>query len=240
VCGRFVSTAGLADLVATYEVDEVRTEPLAQRFNVAPTQPIYAVASRRGRDGETRPQRQLGSFRWGLIPSWAKDVRVGARMINARAEGIATKPAFRAALVRRRCVIPADAFYEWQVQPPAADGTKRGRLPFAIRRADLRPLSFAGLWEVWRDPSEAEGAPLRSATIVTTSANDTLAGIHDRMPVVLADEGVATWLDPTVDDVGVLTGLLVPAPDEGWEHYPIGTRVNAVANEGPELLTPLV
>ncbi len=246
MCGRYVSTSSLSELADEYDVDEVRGDDLGARYNVAPTQPIYAVATRRPRrpeketaEGGKGPARLLGTFRWGLIPSWAKEASIGSKLINARAEGIATKPAFRSALLRRRCIILADAFYEWQVQAPGPDGKKKGRLPYVVRRQDRRPLSFAGLWEVWRDPSNAEAAPLRTATIITTSANRSLEAIHPRMPVVLPTEAVERWLDPALDDVADLQPLLVPAPEEWWESYAVGSRVNAVANEGPDLVEPL-
>jgi putative SOS response-associated peptidase YedK len=247
MCGRYVSTASLTELAEAYGVDEIRTESLGARYNVAPSQPVYAVVARRPPPGEGSAggvgplpaTRRLGALRWGLVPSWAKDRSIGNKLINARSEGIAAKPAFRSALLRRRCIIPADSFYEWQVQPAGPGGTKRGRRPYVICRRDRRPLSFAGLWEVWRDPAEPEAEPLRTATIVTTAANDVLAGIHSRMPVVLAEAGVATWLDPDVEDPEVLTGLLVPAPNDWWETWAVGTRVNAVANEGPELIEAL-
>jgi putative SOS response-associated peptidase YedK len=242
MCGRYVSTASLAELAEEYGVAEVRTEALADRYNVAPSQPVYAVVTRRvpdGDDGGKVPVRTLGTFRWGLVPSWAKDRSIANKMINARAEGIAAKPAFRSALVRRRCVLPAASFYEWQARPAGPDGRRRGRLPWAVRRRDGRPLSFAGLWEVWRDPADPDAEPLRTTTIVTTAANAALSDIHARMPVVLPADRLDTWLDPAVTDPDVLTALLVPAPDDWWESWPVGTRVNAVANEGPDLLQPL-
>ena len=171
----------------------------------------------------------------GLVPSWAKDRSVGSKMINARCEGIVTRPAFRSALLRRRCIIPADSFYEWQV----CGGPARPRQPYVIRRRDRRVLSFAGLWEVWRDPAAPDGPLLRTAAIVTTAANDALAPIHSRMPVVLPDAAVDAWLDPRLVDPDVLTAMLVPAPDDWWAAEAVGTRVNAVTNEGPELIEPL-
>jgi putative SOS response-associated peptidase YedK len=240
MCGRYVSTSSLEELAEAYIVDEVKAEPLPERYNVAPTQPVYAVATRRPHTDGEAARRQLGVFRWGLVPSWAKDLSVGSKMINARAESIATKPAFRRALVRRRCVIPADAFWEWQAQPPPAGGGKpRSRLPHVIRHRDRSLLSLAGIWEVWRDPADPDADPVRSAAIVTTTANAALGDIHQRMPVVLGPDAVGTWLDPAVEDVERLQALLVPAPDDGWEVYPVSSRVNAVTNEGPELLEPL-
>jgi len=235
MCGRFTSTSTLEQLAATYEVDEVRSEPLPTRYNVAPSQQIYAVAVRRAGEGE-RPSRQLGQFKWGLVPSWAKDPSIGNRLINARREGLATKPAYRSALSRRRCIIPADAFYEWQQQ-----GTGRSKLPFAIKRRDGRPMALAGLWEVWRHPEHRDDRsvePLRTCVIVTTEANSLLAAIHDRMPVVLAEEDWGRWLDPDTP-LPEVEALLVPAPSDLFDAHPVSSLVNKVANEGPELLTPL-
>jgi putative SOS response-associated peptidase YedK len=170
----------------------------------------------------------------GLVPSWAKDPSIGNRMINARAEGIATKNSYKRALTRRRCIIPADAFYEWQVRE-GADGKKRHKVPYVIRHRDGSPLAFAGLWEVWRD---AEDEVLRTCVIITTEPNKLLAPIHDRMPVVLPPKAWDAWLDPANDDVKALQKLLVPAPAKDFEAYEITTRVNNVRNEGPELIRP--
>ncbi|MDA8286368.1 MAG: SOS response-associated peptidase [Actinomycetota bacterium] len=226
MCGRYVSASTIDELVERYAVDSVVVdEPLPPRWNVAPTDPVYVVAA--GRSGE----RRLGTMRWGLVPSWARDRSGAARMINARAETVAVKPAFRRALTRRRCVLPADSFWEWRV-------AGRGRQPYAIHRRG-GPLAFAGLWDAWRDPAQPANPPVRTAAIVTTSANDSLRHIHERMPVVLDAAAASTWLDPRVEDPGALLPLLLPAPDDGWESWPVGPRVNAVANDGPELLEPL-
>jgi putative SOS response-associated peptidase YedK len=238
MCGRYTSTSSLADLAQVFEVDEVRTEPLPARYNVAPSLDVYAIAVRGRADPEKGPRRALGTFRWGLVPSWAKEPSAGNRMINARAEGIATKPAFRAALARRRCLIPADAFYEWQPRTNP-DGRPAGKLPYAVRRRDGQPMALAGLWEIWR-PAEAQAdtEPLRTCTIVTTAANELMAPIHHRMPVVLAPDDWATWLSPD-SDLAAVEGLLRPAPSEWFEVYPVGSLVNNVRNDGPELLDPL-
>jgi len=230
MCGRFTSTSTMQDLAAIFDVDEVRTEPLPDRYNVAPTLDVYAVASREG-------HRALGTFRWGLVPSWAKDASVGNKMINARAETIETKPAYRVALARRRCLIPADAFYEWQKRS-GADGSPKGKLPYAIHRRDGSPMAFAGLWEVWRDQTDPHSEPLKTCVIVTTAANELMAPIHDRMPVVLAAEAWRRWLDPATD-AGEAQALLVPPPSEWFEAFPVSTRVNNVRNDGPDLLVPL-
>jgi putative SOS response-associated peptidase YedK len=234
MCGRYTSTSTVEDLVRVFEVEEVRTEPLPDRYNVAPTLDVYAVAIR---NREKSPHRALGRFRWGLVPSWAKDRSIGSRMINARAESIDIKPAFRSALIRRRCIIPADSFYEWQ-RRTASDGRPAGKLPYAIRRADGQPMAFAGLWEVWRDPDDPDGEPLRTCAIVTTEANDLMAPLHDRMPVVLDPADWSAWLDRRTG-LDTVKGLLVAAPSELFDVFPVSTLVNNVANDGPELLEPL-
>jgi putative SOS response-associated peptidase YedK len=242
MCGRYTSTSSIEELAKVFEVEEVRAEPLPPRYNVAPTLQVYAVAVRHRwaaphEDQDDAAHRALGTFRWGLVPSWAKDVSVGNRMINARAESLASKPAYRAALARRRCLIPADAFYEWQ-RRTKADGRPAGKLPYAVRRRDGEPMALAGLWEVWRTPDDPDAQPLQSCVIVTTAANDLMAPIHDRMPVVLAPEDWDTWLDPETDPARAQR-LLVPAPSEWFEAYPVSTRVNNVANDAPDLLDPL-
>jgi putative SOS response-associated peptidase YedK len=235
MCGRYTSTSTVAELASVFEVDDIRADAIEPRYNVAPTLPVYAVAiSKRGDKG---PHRALGTFRWGLVPSWAKDPSVGSRMINARAETIAEKPAYRSAIERRRCLIPADAFYEWQSQP-------KGKLPYVIRRRDGQPMAFAGVWEIWRpagcvpERSERDGEPLRSCAIVTTTANELMAPIHDRMPVILEREDWGTWLDPTTD-MAAIEKLLRPALSELLEAYPVSSLVNKVDHEGPQLIEPL-
>jgi putative SOS response-associated peptidase YedK len=233
VCGRYTSVTPAAALARYFDVDEVVADDLGSRYNVAPTSEVYAVA-RRG--SATR----LGSLRWGLVPSWADDPRIGSRLINARAESVAERPAFRQAFARRRCLVPADGFYEWQVTPGTAT-----RQPWYIRYRDGRPLAFAGLWESWRrhpggagGDGEAASERIVSVAIVTTTANDALADLHDRMPVVLAPSSWETWLDPANDDVAALQRLLAPAPPELFERVAVRPLVNKVANEGPELLVP--
>ncbi|HEX7167351.1 MAG TPA: SOS response-associated peptidase [Acidimicrobiales bacterium] len=227
MCGRFVAAAPPSVLADYLRVDEIRTEALGPSWNVAPTDPVYAVA-------ETRDDRRLlGSYRWGLVPSWAKDAGVGARMINARAESVGKK--FAAAFERRRCLVPADGFYEWE---KTADGKKQ---PWFIHRADGAPLAFAGLWEVWwpegvdRDETE----PLRTCTIVTTEANDLLRPIHDRMPVVLSPSDWDGWLDRDNTDVSTLAKLLVPADPRSLEMFEVSPRVNSVKNNDGELVAPI-
>lgn len=239
MCGRYTSTTPAEVLAGIFDATEIRVaagDAPAPRYNVAPTQPVYAVATRRARDGEGT-RRQLGLFRWGLVPSWARQPSLRNHMINARAETVTQRPAYRNALTRRRCIMPADAFYEWQAW---VDGRgRRHRLPYAIRRRDGAPMAFAGLWEVWWDPADPDGEPLRSCAIVTTEANDLVAPIHDRMPVILERAGWDVWLDRGVEDIDAVRRLLVPAPPRVLQMWPVSTRVNNVANEGPELLEPV-
>jgi putative SOS response-associated peptidase YedK len=223
MCGRYVAATPPAELAAYLGVTEVRAEDLGPRYNVAPTLPVYAVA-------ESHGVRSLGTFRWGLVPSWAKDGSIGNKLINARAESAADKPAFRNALARRRCLIPADGFYEWERQ-----GAKR-KQPFYLRANDGQPLTFAGLWEVWRDPKDPDGELLRTCTIVTTGANAEAGRVHDRMPVLLDRSAWDAWLDRDNHDVVSLQGLLVPAPDGTLELQPVSSAVNDVRHEGASLL----
>ena len=238
MCGRYTSTSTVAELAQVFEVEEVRAEPLDPSYNVAPTRPVYAVALTRPSDGDPDkgPHRALGTFRWGLVPSWAKDPSVGNRMINARAEGITEKPAFRRAVARRRCLIPADAFYEWQHRSGPA-GRPAGKLPYAVRRRDGQPMALAGIWEVWRDPVAPDADPVRSCAIVTTSANELMAPIHDRMPVVLERADWPLWLAPETD-LGAIEALMRPAASGVLEAFPVSTLVNKVTNDGPQLLEP--
>lgn len=224
MCGRFALKTppeALREIFAT-------TNPVPNfpaRYNFAPTQDILAVR----RNPETG-ERSLDVLRWGLIPHWAADPRVGTRLINARAEGIEDKPAFRDAFRRRRCLIPADAFYEWR------RGTKP-KQPYAIRRADHAPFAMAGLWENWRSP---EGAWIRTATIITTAASDLVAPLHDRMPVILRPADHARWLGEAPAEPAVLKAMLAPLPAAGgMVAYPVGLAVNDVRNDGAALLEPL-
>jgi len=238
MCGRFVS-ASPPDEIARYFDAEPPADELEASYNVAPTNDVYAVTE----DGGVR---KVEAFHWGLVPSWAKDPKISAKMINARAEGIATKNAYRAAFKRRRCIIPADGFYEWQ----KIEGVKK-KQPHYISRPDGEPLAFAGLWEVWRPkrekvegdaapPADADwdDSPLRSCTIITTTPNETMAKLHDRMPVILPASKWEEWLDPTNDDVETLGQLLVPAPAQLITTRPISTEVNNVRNKGAHLLDP--
>lgn len=231
MCGRFSSTSSPASLAAAFRVDEVLVEEgLPERFNVAPTDRVYAV-TQRDHDG-AGPVRTLEVLRWGLVPSWAKHPSVGARMVNARADTIATKPAYRSAFAKRRAIIPLDAFYEWQ--PRAVPGVKKPpKQPWAVRRRDGSPMAAAGLWETWRDATDPDGW-LLTCTIVTTAPNELMSPIHDRMPVLLADDAVDCWLDATSHPQDLL-GLLVPFPVSELEAWPVSTAVNRAGTEGPHL-----
>ena len=186
--------------------------------------------------------RQLRVVRWGLVPSWAKDISIGSRLINARSETVAEKPAFRRAFARRRCLLPADGYYEWMVRAPPRPPTGRARRPSSPTSSTgptAAPLAFAGLYELWRDksvPDEDPYAWLWSATIITTTAPDELGEIHDRMPMVIPPDSWADWLDPANTDVADLSALLAPAMTSGLATYPVSTEVNSVRNNGPQLL----
>jgi putative SOS response-associated peptidase YedK len=254
MCGRYASSRRPEDLVEEFEIDqsEVR-EALAADYNVAPTKEVYAVLSRPPSQERQRPaQRQLRVLSWGLVPFWAKDPAIGNRLINARVETVAEKPAFRKAFAARRCLLPADGYYEWYSperpeaeDTPSAGGGRKVRprkQPFFIHQPDGSVLAMAGLYEIWRDPTKADDDPDRfrwTCTILTTEAEDDLGRIHDRMPLLVERDKYAAWLDPTVSDTAVLSGLLVPAAPGRLEAYPVSTRVNNVKNNGPDLVEPL-
>ena len=216
MCGRYVTASSPALLAERFRVEEVRVTRTEPDYNVTPRAEVPVVAVSRG-------TRVLDVVRWGRVPSWANDVKIGDRQINARAATVATKPAFRRAFERRRCIVPADGFYEWQ----AVGGTKR-KQPWFIHRRDGEPLAFAGLWERRGD--------LRTFAIITTEPNGVLAPIHDRMPVVLPEHVWDRWLDPDFRDTSALQSLLVPLPDEELEAWPVSTLVNAPANNSPDLV----
>lgn len=228
VCGRYVQVSSPALLAERFAVEEVATEPHDPDYNVAPRAQVYAILEREPH------HRVIESLRWGLVPSWAKDPSIGDRLINARAESLATTPAFKRSFTRRRCILPADGFYEWQVL--GREGSRARKQPMLVHRRDGEPLAFAGLWDVWRDRRDPDSSWLVSCVIVTTAANDALAPVHDRMPLVLPEDAWSTWLDPEVQEPARLRELLVPAPSEWFETYPVSTLVNKPANNGPELV----
>ena len=239
MCGRYASARQRIELLEEFSVQRDRVaKPLEPDYNVAPTKPVYAVLTRgeRGNPG-AEPERELRVVRWGLVPSWAKDTSIGSRLINARAETVGEKPAFRRAFAARRCLLPADVYYEWQA---GRDGGPKQ--PYYIRGADGNSLAFAGLYELWRDKAVADDDPaawLWSATIITTSAPDELGRIHDRMPMVIGRDSWADWLDPANGDAADLRSLLAPAVSGRLISYPVATTVNSVRNNGPELIEPI-
>ena len=233
MCGRFVSS-NPPDQIAKY-FDAARPETLLPAsWNVAPTNDIYAVVEHA--DGT----RHVDVFHWGLVPVWAKDMKIGSKMINARSEGLATKPAYKAAFKRKRCLVPMDGFYEWQATPGLVGPKgKPAKQPMYIHRLDGEPLAVAGLWESWRDPNNPDAGRQYSCTVITTSANATMAPVHDRMPVILPPTAWSTWLDHTNDNLEQLGGLLVPAPAGLLTMHPVSTAVNRVREKGPELIAPI-
>ena len=217
MCGRFTQRADSKRIAKEFKVTEVPA--VEARYNVAPTQEVLAV---RGRgDG-----REMTFFKWGLVPSWAKDASMGARLINARSETVAEKPAFRAAFKQRRCVIPADGFYEWQ----RTEGRKQ---PFFFRMRDEHPFGFAGLWERW----EGEGGRvINSCAILTTEANEVLRPVHDRMPVILHPDDYELWLCGSARELDLVKEVLMPYPATEMVGYPVGSGVNSPRNQGAGLL----
>lgn len=223
MCGRFALLVPGEELTETFDVS---TPPptLVPRYNIAPTQPVAVVRHNRDRD-----RRELVHMHWGLIPSWAKDPAIGSRMINARSETVAEKPAFRAAFKYRRCIVPASGFYEWQKQ----NGHKQ---PHYIRHRDGAPLAFAGLWEHWQSP---DGSELESCTILTTAANNMMTSLHNRMPVILEPADYGVWLQSDGQAQDELHHLLRPADDDLLVAHPVSTFVNRPQNDGPECVASL-
>jgi putative SOS response-associated peptidase YedK len=221
MCGRFTRAADGEIIARVFDLPEA--PELSPRYNIAPTQNVAAV--RLAESGG----RELAHLHWGLIPSWAKERAMGARMINARAETLAEKPAFRSAFRARRCLIVADGFYEWQKL-----GTRKQ--PHFIGFRDGRPFAFAGLWERWRGEGSEE---VESCTIVTTEANELLAPIHDRMPVILDPADCALWIDSSVKETDRLAALLRPYPPGPLQAYPVGLLVNNAANDSPACVKQL-
>ena len=219
MCGRYSLTSNLDDLQGRFNF-EARDLVFRPRYNVAPSQSVLAVVN----DGDNRAE----FMRWGLIPFWAKDHKIGYRMINAVGETVATKPAFRAAFKKRRCLVLADGFYEWK---KVADG----KLPMYISSRSREPFAMAGLWENWKDPS---GELIHSCTIITTTPNCLIEPIHNRMPVILPQSAESTWLDSNVEDAETLASLLVPYSADDMEAYIVSTLVNSPQNDVPECLQP--
>jgi putative SOS response-associated peptidase YedK len=219
MCGRYAIISAPEAIRALFGYEDQPNFP--PRYNVAPTQPVPIVRLMEGK-------RRFALVRWGLLPAWVKDPRIFTLVINARGESVNEKPAFRLAMRRRRCLFPADGFYEWQQEG-------KHRRPYFVRAKSGGPLAFAGLWETWTGPN---GEELDTATIVTTPANRTLANIHERMPVVIAPEAFDFWLDCHKVNADTAAALIAPAPEQALEAYEISPAVNHVANDSPELIAP--
>lgn len=245
MCGRYASSRRPEDLIEEFHVEASRVDTtLDQDFNVAPTKPVYAIVERPPTgDKAAAPQRQLRVFTWGLIPSWSKDPKIGSRLINARMETVAEKPAFRRAFAARRCLLPADGYFEWYPTSDLGPGGKPRKQPFFIRPRDHGVLAMAGLYEIWRDPDRTDDDPERfrwTCTVLTTQAEDALGQIHDRMPLMVTADRWNAWLDPRPPPADQdPRALLVPAVPGTLEAYPVATLVNNVRNNGPELVQPL-
>ncbi len=222
MCGRYTLKAPVEDLLDLFHLAEAASLPA--RYNIAPTQPVPAVRMAADKKG-----RELAMFRWGLIPAWAKDMAIGNRLINGRAETAAEKPAFRSAFRKRRCLMPADGFYEWK-----KEGGKKQ--PFYLQSKNGRPFAFAGLWEDWQDE---QGKHIQSCTILTTEANDSVRPIHDRMPVILDSKDFEIWLDPDIQKPEMLLPLLRPYSGLEMTAYPVSTVVNNPKNENPKCIEPV-
>lgn len=227
MCGRYVSTAPAGEIAHYFDAAPHRDVAIEPNWNVAPTDPVLVVLDDDG-------GRRVDVHRWGLVPGWAKDPSVGSRMINARAETVAERSAFKRAFDRRRCLIPADGFYEWEKLPG-----QKTKQPWFVHRCDGEPMAFAGLWEQWRGTGPDGIECLRSATILTTRANQTMEPIHDRMPVILPRSAWGRWLDRDNRDTASLAALLVPAPEDMLALRAVGAAVGNVANDGPGLIEPI-
>jgi putative SOS response-associated peptidase YedK len=226
VCGRFVQASSPALLVGLFDVDETLAAPEGADYNVTPRREVAVIVQRS--DG----RRALDRMRWGLIPSWAKDASIGDRLINARGETVAEKPSFRRAFTKRRCIVPADGFYEWMAVPG-----RRTKQPVYIHGTTGEPLALAGLWESWRDPTVEDAPALHTCTIITTDANATLAPVHDRMPVILEAAAWSTWLDGETA-ASALAPLLIPAADDVVAFHEVSTAVNSPRHNDASLLEP--
>ena len=258
MCGRYASSARPEDLVQEYDIDQDRTgervrsilsgpqsPPAGQPdFNMAPTKAAPVVLTRApGDDPDGQPARQLRLLTWGLVPSWSKDLKVGLRMINARGESLLEKSSFVRAAAYRRCLVPAQGWYEWQVSPTALDAKgKPAKQPFFIARSDGGPLAMAGLYEFWRDQSLAQDNPeawLTTYAIITTAAEPGLDRIHDRQPLVLEREHWDDWLDPRANDLSRVKAHLSFSATGRFDAYPVSLAVNSTRNNGAALLEPL-
>ncbi|MEU8341335.1 Putative SOS response-associated peptidase YedK [Actinomadura meyerae] len=262
MCGRYATTRARQELLDEFQVQVDAVDgDIQPDYNVAPTKQVPAVLNRRPKDapeGEAAV-RQLRTVRWGLVPSWAKDLSIGSRMINARFETVHEKPSYRRAFARRRCLLPADGYFEWYTiqdqggSPDPAEGEKRAKKkkpqkqPYFIRPNDGEVMAMAGLYELWKAPKDAaaeagleEGEWVWTCTVITTDAPDDLGRIHDRMPMIVERDRWDAWLDPELTDTEQVRGLLVPAMAGTMDAYPVSKAVNSVRNNGPELIEPVI
>lgn len=224
MCGRFTLATPAAELASLFEgLDFSEVTP---RYNICPTQRV--VGFRASATGAT----EVAWWRWGLVPAWAKDLKIGARMINARSETASGKPSFRSAFRKRRCLVLADGFYEWKPMGSA-------KQPFYISRRDGRPFTIAGLWETWTDRQASPAVAIETCTLLTTSANALMAPLHDRMPVILPESRREPWLDPQFEDVAQLESWLQPMPGDELQAWPVDRRMNRPAHDAPDCIEPI-
>lgn len=249
VCGRYAASADVDQLIEEFEIAEVVDAPEGPSWNIAPTDQVSAIVERAPRPESDEPEiaghsvtpvRKLVSLKWGLVPSWSADGTGGAHMINARVETVATKPAYRKAFAARRCLLPADGYYEWYAGQ--GSGSRGRKQPFFIHRADRDLLAMAGIYEFWRDDTVPRGEPgawVSSCSIITTQATDSVGHIHDRMPMVIARDAWSDWLDPARTDPHAALALLEVTDADQLEAYAVGPAVGDVRTDGPELVEPL-
>jgi putative SOS response-associated peptidase YedK len=249
MCGRYATSRSSDDLAAEFEVDEIFEGLPGADYNVAPTVEVPAVFERVNKE-TGQASRRLAPLVWGLVPSWAKVANGGAKLINARVESVAEKPSFRRAFSTRRCLLPADGFYEWYLPEAAREAVGRPiktlgqakKQPFFIHRSDGGVLAMAGIYEIWRDPAKErddDSAWLRTCSVITTQATDAVGQIHDRMPMVIGADAYAAWLDPAQTDSAAALELLSVTDPAELEAYPVSTDVNKVQNNDPSLVEPL-
>lgn len=224
MCGRYTLTSDLSDILTTFAInkEDVLFE-YSQRYNIAPSQTVAVISNQEGK-------RKLEGYRWGLVPHWAKDIKIGYSMINARAESLSTKPAFRNLLSRNRVAILSDGFYEWKLQE---DG---GKQPYRFQLKSRGIYGFAGLYDEWKTP---EGELLKSCTIITTRPNDLVRDVHDRMPVILDSDTLDKWINPDLTDREQVLSMLIPYPTDSMISYPVSKNVGNVKNSDPSLINPI-
>ncbi|MBO2459049.1 SOS response-associated peptidase [Actinomadura sp. LCR2-06] len=249
MCGRYATTRARQELLDEFQVQvDAAGGEIQPDYNVAPTKQVPAVLARAPKDAPDGEEavRQLRTLRWGLVPSWAKDLSIGSRMINARAETVHEKPSYRRAFAKRRCLLPADGYFEWYVLQESddpAEGEKKAKRkpqkqPFFIRPKGGAVMAMAGLYELWKPRDDEDADWLWTCTVITTDAPDDLGRIHDRMPMVVRPDQWDAWLDPGLTDPDEVRGLLVPAMAGTMDAYPVSKAVNSVKNNGPELIEP--